>query len=316
MHWRIKGSVQKILGVLPGGDHLHYVLQRRFGGLRQFEREVAIKIDDWQIMVTRLREAGFEIPGRRLFEIGTGWYPTFPFACYLAGAARVTTVDLTRHIRSELVVACADRLGSALAQIASAAQVDEGRVRERHARLVAALDRSMDLAAATDGVVVYAAPADATRTDLAGDSVDCIFSNSVLEHVPPAAIEGMYREGMRILAPGGIMFHSVNCGDHYAYVDRSIHQLHYLRYSDAQWRLWDNAFLYQNRMRAHEFVERAEAAGFDIVLNTARATEQRLRQLAETRVHAQFAGIPPERLCITSVDFIARKPGTASREPS
>ena len=313
MHWRIKGSVQKILGVLPGGDHLHYVLQRRFGGLRQFEREVAIKIDDWQIMVTRLREAGFEIAGRRLFEIGTGWYPTFPFACYLAGAARVTTVDLTRHIRRELVVSCAERLGSALAQIASVAQVDEGRVRERHARLVAELDRSMDLTAATDGVVVYAAPADATRTDLGRDSVDCIFSNSVLEHVPPPAIEGMYREGMRILAPGGIMFHSVNCGDHYAYVDRSIHQLHYLRYSDSQWRLWDNAFLYQNRMRAHEFVERAEAAGFDIVLNTARATEQRLRQLAETPVHAQFTGIPPERLCITSVDFIARKPGTAPR---
>ena len=313
MHWRIKGSVQKVLGVVPGGVHFHYVLQRRFGGLRQFEREVTIKSDDWEIMATRLRESGFGIPGRRLFEIGTGWYPTFPFACYLAGATRVTTVDLTRHLRRELVVACADRLGSAIARIATAAQVDEAGVRARHARLVAHLEHSTDLAAATDGVVVYAAPADATRTDLADDSVDCIFSNSVLEHVPPDAIAGMYREAMRILTPGGIMFHSVNCGDHYAYVDSNINALNYLRYSDRQWRLWDNAFLYQNRMRAHEFVERAQAGGFDIVLNTARATEQRLRQLAETPVHAQFAAIPPERLCITTVDFIARKPERSSR---
>ncbi|MGH8173497.1 MAG: methyltransferase domain-containing protein [Rhodanobacteraceae bacterium] len=312
MDWRIKGSLQKILGVMPGGVHLHYVLQRRFGGLAQFDREVAIKIDDWEIMVTRLRESGYAVAGRRLFEIGTGWYPTFPFACYLAGAARVTTVDLTRHIRRELVVACADRLGDAISRIAHVADVDEAGVRARHARLVAQLGRSIDLSAATDGVVVYSAPADATRTDLENDSVDCIFSNSVLEHVPPDAIEGMYREATRILAPGGIMFHSVNCGDHYAYVDSKIDGLNYLRYSDREWQHWDNAFLYQNRLRAHEFVERAEASGFDIVLNTAHATEQRLRQLAKTPVHAQFAAIPPERLCITTVDFIARKPESAA----
>lgn len=311
MDWRIKGIAQKILGVLPGGMHLHYFLQRKIGGLRQFEREVSIKIDDWEIMVRRLRESGFGIQGQRFFEIGTGWYPTFPFACYLAGAAHVTTVDLTRHVRRELVVACADRLGAALARIAAAAEVDEAGVRARHARLVAQLARSTDLSAATDGVVAYLAPADATRSDLAADSVDCIFSNSVLEHVPPDAIDGMYREAMRILAPGGIMFHSVNCGDHYAYVDSNIHALNYLRYSDRQWRFWDNAFLYQNRLRAHTFVERAEADGFEIVLNTANATETRLRQLAQTPVDAKFADIPPERLCITTVDFIARKPARA-----
>jgi SAM-dependent methyltransferase len=308
MHWRIKASVQKILGPLPGGAAVHYRLQRHFGGLRDFGREFDIKVEDWQIMLARMREAGFTIGGRRLFEIGTGWYPTFPFACYLAGAARVTTVDLQRHLEPELVRACAERFGSALSVIAHAAGVDEAAVRTRHMRMNAALARSLDLAEATDGVVAYAAPADATRTLLDADSVDCIFSNSVLEHVPPEVIDAMYVESRRILAPGGIMFHSVNCGDHYAYVDRRINQLHYLRYSDRQWRRWNNAFLYQNRLRAHTFVERAEAAGFGIVLNTARASDQRLRELAATPVHPQFAAIAPERLCITSVDFIARKP--------
>ena len=312
MHWKLKAHLQRLLGHLPGGDNLHYQLQRRFGGLRDFNREFDIKLDDWKIMLTRLREAGFEIPGKRLFEIGSGWYPTFPMACYLGGAARVTTVDLTRHMKSSLVLACAERLGGALDMISATSGTDREQVRSRHADMLASLRDSGDVAAATGGVIEYRAPLDATRTGLGANQFDCIFSNSVLEHVPPAVIDAMYVEAMRILDAGGLMFHSVNCGDHYAYVDRRIDQLNYLRYSDAEWESWNNAFLYQNRLRAHDFVDAAQTAGFEIDLNTAKASAQRLAQLAATPVHAQFAAIPAERLCITSVDFIARKTGSAA----
>lgn len=307
MHWKLKGGLQKMLGLLPTGKWLHYHLQRRYGGLRDFNREFDVKIDDWKIMLARLRECGVTIVGKRLFEIGTGWYPTFPLACYLAGAARVTTVDLNRHMRPTLLLACAERLGHAIAPIAAAVAVDEQVVRARHARMLEALRQSGDLAAATQGVVDYCAPMDASRTALDAGQVDCIFSNSVLEHVPPAVIDGLFAEAMRILDADGVMFHSVNCGDHYAYVDRKINQLNYLRFSDAQWSFWNNNFLYQNRLRAHEFVDRASAAGFAIVLNTARASELRLSQLAATPVHAQFSDIAPELLCVTSIDFVARK---------
>ncbi|HEX7770068.1 MAG TPA: class I SAM-dependent methyltransferase [Dokdonella sp.] len=309
MHWKAKGLLQKTLGILPGGHALHYQLQRRYGGLREFERELGIKLDDWRIMLERLREAGIGIDGRHLFEIGTGWYPTFPLACHLAGARKVTTFDLNRHLRTDLTLACARRLGAEVDTIAEVARADAGAVRARHARLLAALERSPDLESASAGGIAYRAPADAAASGLGDGEVDLIFSNSVLEHVPPAVIDAIYAEARRVLAPGGAMFHSVNCGDHYAYVDRRIHQLNYLRYSDREWAFWDNAFLYQNRLRAHEFVERARALGFDIVLDTARPTERRLAELAATPVHAQFAAIPPERLCITSVDFIAVKAG-------
>lgn len=308
MDWRVKAMVQKVLGVLPGGDAMHYHLQRRFGGLRDFRGELATKVDDWAIMVGHLRDAGLPIPGARLMEIGTGWYPTFPFACYLGGAQRVVTFDLTRHLRPALVRGCAQGLGEFVDRIASACHVDAQDVRERHRHLVATLAQSIDLAAATRGVVEYHAPADATRTGLPDASLDAVFSNSVLEHVPPAVIADMYRESMRVLAPGALMFHSVNCGDHYAYVDRRIGQLHYLQYSDRQWRLWTNAFLYQNRMRAHEFVDGARAAGFEIILDTATARPHRLEELSRLKVDARFADVPPEKLAITSVDFIGRTP--------
>ena len=73
----------------------------------------------------------------------------------------------------------------------------------------------------------------------------------------------------------------------------------------------EQRFLYQNRLRAHRFVDDARDCGFAIVLDTSNARPERLRQLAATPVHPQFAGIPPEQLCITSVDFIARKPAMA-----
>ena len=314
MHWRAKGVVQKVLGHVPGGEQAHYLLQKRFGGLRGFTREFDIKMDDWRLMAGHLRVAGVPITGARLFEIGTGWYPTFPLACYLGGARQVVTVDLNRHIKPELVRECADNLGRHVELIAEACAVPVSDVVARQQTLVSRLADGNDVDAATLGVVQYQAPSDASRTTLKAAQIDCVFSNSVLEHVLPAAVDGIFRESMRILAPGGIMFHSVNCGDHYAYVDRSINQLNYLKYSDQEWRRWDNAFLYQNRMRAYEFVDRAVAAGFDIVLNTECAREARLAQLAAMDVHPQFAHIPPERLCVTSIDFIGRKPpqGSAS----
>src|SRR3546814_15411089 len=58
MHWRVKGIIQKVLGTIPGGAMLHFHLQRRFGGLRSFERELSVKVDDWAIMARHLRNAG------------------------------------------------------------------------------------------------------------------------------------------------------------------------------------------------------------------------------------------------------------------
>lgn len=311
MDWRTKGTIQKLLGWLPGGSALHYQLQVRFGGMQDFDAAVKGKVEDWQIMATFLRQAGVGFQDARLLEIGTGWYPTFPFACYLAGARSVASYDLNRLMQPVLMRDCARRLAVHLDTMAEASGTDPALMRARHARLVQAIDAGADLESATDGVVRYQAPADATRTGLADGEIDVVFSNSVLEHVPPAVIAAMYRESLRILRPGGSMFHSVNCGDHYAYVDRRVNQLNYLRYSDRQWRFWNNSFLYQNRMRAHEFVDVARGLGYEIVLDSAITREHRLKELAAMPVHPQFAHVPPEKLCITSVDMIARKPATA-----
>lgn len=305
MRWRLKGVIQKVLGALPGGEALHFQFQRRLGGLRDLRREYAMKLDDWQGMVEQLHAHGHPIVGATLVEIGSGWYPTLPLALHLAGAHHVHTCDLNRLLKPDLMRACVALLGADLPRIARVAGVPLEDVQARYA----ALRRDADTPEAmTGGAVHYHAPCDVAALPLADGSVDIVFSNSVLEHVPPQALPSLHGGARRLLRPGGAAFHSVNCGDHYAYVDPTLHQLHYLRYSDAEWAFWNNRFLYQNRLRAHELVDGARAAGLQVVHDTSQPRPARLAQLQAMTVAPQFAGIPPEQLCITTVDFIARAP--------
>jgi SAM-dependent methyltransferase len=258
-------------------------------------------------MMGHMRTAGIPVVGATLVEIGTGWYPTFPFCLFLAGAARVYTFDLNRLLKDEMVHLLADRLAAHVALIARESGVSEDEVKAEQLSLASAIATGASLGKATGSIVDYRAPADASETSLLAGAVDVVFSNSVLEHVPRPAIEACFAEAMRILRPGGVMFHSVNCGDHYAYTDRTIHQLHYLQYSDDEWEKWNNEFLYQNRLRAIDFIDMAKRAGFTIEVDTSRASPERLAQLDALAVDPVFAKYTREQLAITSVDFIARK---------
>jgi hypothetical protein len=309
MDWRIKGAIQKVLGVLPRGEQAHYWLQKRAGGLRKFGAECDAKLEDFRIMLGHLRTSGVAIAGTRYLEVGTGWYPTFPYCLYLLGAARVETFDLNRYLKPELVGQMVDQVRGKLAMLADAGERDLEDVTSRFSKLARHVAVGASLEDATEGVVRYHAPADASKTNLGPDAVDVVFSNSVLEHVPGPVIEAMFVESARILSPNGVMFHSVNCGDHYAYTDSKISQLHYLQFSEGDWERWNNAFLYQNRLRASDFTAMARDAGFAIEIDTSRPHPQRLKQLEAITVHPSFAEkYPRDQLAITSIDFVARTP--------
>src|SRR5262245_42058348 len=308
MQWRLKGGIQKALGYLPFGGRLHYELQKRAGGLRLFDAELATKIADWRLMASHLSSVGVPVAGTRFFEMGTGWYPTFPFCLFLAGARSVITVDVNRHLRRELTIRMTDALVRFLPAIAEAAGCTERDLAGLHCELATAIRHGTSVEQATGGIVEYRAPCDASATGLPARSVDVVFSNSVREHVPSEVIARCLVDARRILRSGGVVFHSVNCGDHYAYADPNVDQLNYLQFSDADWRKWNNRFLYQNRLRAVDFLDMARDAGFAIDVDTARHHPMRLQQLDTMAVHPRFARYTHEQLAITSVDFIGRKP--------
>lgn len=305
MRWKLKGLIQKTLGSLPHGQSLNDQLQRRFGGLSQPESEIAGKLEDLRLSLRYLRDCEFSLSGKTLLEIGAGWYPTLPICFSLTGARRIVTYDLVRHIDSQLAFRMVRALEPHLDSIAEASGTPIEAVRVGYNALLRAKTLGNLLETAR---VDYRAPADARRTDLAPESVDLVYSNSVMEHVPKEAILELMIESARILRPGGLALHNVACNDHYAHVDRGISFVNYLQYDESQWSKWNNSLQYQNRLRAPEFLDLATQGGLDVIYKQTHVATGSLEALAGFRVAAQFQRFSTEDLATTTVDFVARKP--------
>ena len=115
------------------------------------------------------------------------------------------------------------------------------------ARRVFALEPFVALDAARDGAQLSAAVREGSSaealastverlpdpTSALAASVDCILSNSVLEHVTD--LDGFAREMAGLLAPGGFMLHVVDYRDHFFRFP-----YHFLLWSSATWQRWLN----------------------------------------------------------------------------
>lgn len=305
MHWKIKGYTQKALSVVPFGKRINDSLQRTVGGLRDFEHNVEFKVADWSYLADHMTELDVSPAGLRYLEIGTGWFPTLPLCWSLAGASSVVTYDLTRHLNRKLTFKLLASLESRLPIIARAGKRDLDAVKTDYEKLKATQSVPELFERAR---VEYRAPADATKSGLPDESVDVVFSNSVLEHVPRGVILEMMRESARVLRRGGLSVHSVNCGDHYAYFDKSITFINYLTFSERDWQFWNNKLLFQNRMRPVDFLKLAESAGLTIALAKFKPRQALLDALPSLKIAPEFQHYPREQLCSTSIDFVARKP--------
>jgi SAM-dependent methyltransferase len=305
MDWRIKAIIQGTLARLPGGARVNDALQRTLGNLRDFEANVDAKVvGDWGVFLSHMRELGIDAANLDYVEIGTGWYPTLPLCFSLAGARSCRTYDVTRHLKSKLVFRMLRRLEHHLPLIAEASGRSPNEVRELYCQLSARDEVGQLLRLAK---IDYIAPGDAAATGLADGSVDVVFSNSVLEHVPLPAITQIMRESRRILKPAGIAIHSANCGDHYAYFDKTITAINYFRYTEQEWRKWNNSLLYQNRLRPQDFLEIAKAAGLEPVLVKYSPRRDMIEALRRLPLASEFLKYAPNQLACTSIDFVAQR---------
>jgi hypothetical protein len=305
MNWRIKGLVQKVLSITPGGVYINECLQRTFGGRRNFDAHIATKFErDWLVMIDHMRGLGISPKGRRFFEIGTGWFPVFPTCFALSGAASCVTFDLTCHLAVRGVQRMLQGMVVHLPAIAEVSQRTVSELQVEHGQLLAETTLEGFLRRAR---IEYHAPADASASDLAEESVDVVFSNSVLEHVSQECIVPIFRESHRVLRSTGYAIHSINCGDHYAYWDRNITPINYLAYDAKSWRFWNNRIQFQNRLRPQDFLEMTECAGFELISVKQTPKQRLMTMLDQLSIAEEFRRYSAEQLCTTSVDFVARK---------
>ena len=153
--------------------------------------------------------------------------------------------------------------------------------------------------------IVYKAPGDAAKSGLPDDSIDLVYSNAVLEHVPESVIHDLTIETKRVLRQNGVAFHAIRLHDHYVSFDKNISKVNFLRYPESMWRFFvKNKISYHNRLREKQFIEIFESHGGKIQMRDNETDPQDLEVLKTMKVDRRFSGMPPEELAVYYTEIV------------
>jgi hypothetical protein len=300
MRWQYKAAIMHICARLPYGDRLYRWGQKRIGRLRFKPTRLPMQIQ----IVRWLAEQGKSVQGAKLFEVGTGHIPSVPIGFFLSGAKQVITVDLHRRVEWDLVHDCLKWFASHRNQVEKLylSVVPKSVFDERFAMLVKCKNAPMHFLQKAG--IEYLAPMDAAHTNLSTQSVDCHFSVTVLEHIPPAIIVDILTEAKRVLKPTGTAIHFIDTSDHFHHQDRTISSINFLKFSDSEWdRVAGNEFAYCNRLRASDYVKLFSSLSFQLTRYETTVDAKALKDLhgREEKLHSKFRSYEPEDICTTSL---------------
>lgn len=282
MRWQTKSRLFAALSALPFGFWLHRLLQRLFSR-RLFRPQAGFAACRAQAarLVADLEQAtGRKAQAFSVLEFGAGRDLAMALAFKAAGVGRVVALDVQPLARPWLVRRAAKLL------LPGAREV------RRLADLLPSLG------------IDYRAPSRLTQSALPDHSLDMIFSNEVLEHVPPVEIVTLLADAHRLLRSDGRLVGCLDYSDHYSHSDRRIGPHHFLRFDEKAWQRHNSALHYQNRLRHSEHVALWQAAGFEVTV----AQSSRVPLSAdESALRAgRFATMDLNDLAIINSELIAR----------
>lgn len=303
MRWQRKAAIMRFCARLPFGDRLYKQGQKSFGRLRadpMSRLTMQIEMARW------LQVHGLGVESKRFLEVGTGHIPVVPIGLFLTGAARVDTFDLHRRIDWGLTrdalswIASNRQIVEPLYQGVVAASVFEARFAVL-ARMWRTPQRFCE-----EARICYRAPSDAAHTGLPSGSIDCQFSMTVLEHIPPAIISDILVEARRLLALGGLAIHFIDLSDHFQHQDASIKQINFLRFGEEEWqRMAGNEFAYCNRLRGSDYSMLFARSGYETLRMEAVLDEESLQALREGFViDPIFKPYEAQDICVSSVKLL------------
>ena len=144
----------------------------------------------------------------------------------------------------------------------------------------------------------------AAHTVLPDHSVDCHFSMTVLEHIPPEVIRDIFTEAKRILVRGGAAIHFVDMSDHFQHQDSAITRINFLKFSETEWkRIAGNEFAYCNRLRASDLLKLFGELGYAIERQETDLDAESMKALKGGKivVNQAFATYDPDDMCSISL---------------
>lgn len=262
--WYLKASLQGILSRLPNSTSWNYLFQRHVSkglrlGPKYFETKLAICDRHLQNYRVHRQE-----PLQRALELGTGWLPIIPIGLYLCGVDHIISIDIQSLTRRNLTYetislfvqyANEDKLSKHLPLLKA----------ERMDSLIVLFEQLESIS--TEDILSHLNIQSIVQDvrDIQIPPVNFIISNSTFEHIPPEILDGILSKFYQLLNDDGLMSHLIDLSDHYSHFDRTLTKYHFLQYSDARWRKYDNDLLYQNRLRITNYRNLHQQNNFDIL---------------------------------------------------
>lgn len=261
----LKAVAQGALAALPARTHLNYLAQRYLTRSLETGKKAVHRRLVWagKHLTYFSGHTGRDLPAHVL-ELGTGWFPTVPFGLWLSGVDATTTIDIVDLKRADyfraLLPVFLTYSRDELIEVLPRLQPD----RYDHLRDVAARVDRLTIPDLLDTLRVRTIIGDAAQTDFDPAAFDLIISNTTFEHIPRPILATILREFARVIAPDGVMSHLIDLSDHYSHFDQAITPYNYLRYDESAWRWFNNAALYQNRLRVNDYRDLHSEAGFTL----------------------------------------------------
>jgi|GEM_PF-1478072 len=234
------------------------------------------------------RDAGLDVRAQAVLELGPGRSLSAPIAALLEGAERAIGVDAVPYANRSANLAAFDAL-------AAEAGVSGDRMEElRQAVANAGLP-------GRETKLRYVAPW-SDPTIVATDSIDFVFSVSVLEHVTdPAAV---YRSCFRWLRSGGAMAHRIDHSSH----GITRHWNGHYWVADWLWRLVLGGRPYAiNRWTPDDHRAAAEAAGFEVASLNCVPGRNEDAPLYRRPPAGRFANMPREHLFVATSTMVLKE---------
>ena len=306
MKWKTKARLQRILSRIPGGPGLYYFGQRYFYGFQKFHIEQ--KLQQGIALITGLSSIGETVEGKSIVEIGTGWSPVLPLFFWLYGYEKCFTFDISRLLKESLVLESVKQLSNIIS--------DRNWVHNKDINNAIKLDRRNLLQSLVNENpqiimekcnLIYCAPTSSSSTNLPGASIDLVYSNEVLEHIPEPEIYNLFSEMHRILRPGSYMIYQIDPSDHFSHSDPLISRINFLQFSQSEFSKYNSDFLFQNRLRISDYKTIIQQNGFSIVQEDKYVNKEAMQILPTLQFDVDFKKYPPEELCTTNYIVIAKR---------
>ena len=302
--WQIKALVQKTISFLPGSRRINYFFQKHVTrGVLLSDEHFSLKlrhaIDHQEFYSSSPAHSGKGI----ILELGTGWYPVVPTVFYLCNAPEIISVDLNSWMTDKTILDTF-RMFASWEERGKLGKLSERIDPGRWEQMMETIRNPQLFSSGRLRTFMNFRPlvGDASQLDLEDASVDFICSNNTFEHIPAPVLEKILSEFMRVLKPGGRMSHFIDMSDHFAHFDPRITIYNFLRFSKKRWNLLDNSIQPQNRLRFRDYLEMYR--DLHIPVSQQIIEEGSRDQLAEVKLHRDFADYSPRELAISHATII------------